>query len=77
MAKIRCNTYNMVKEFDNAEQAKAFFYEGMKYCEGCEQERYVRIYTQLMEGHTYCTDNENVTEEDLKRIEQHFAEIDK
>ena len=77
MGKIRCSTYNEVKEFDTMEQAKAFFLECMQGSSGSEQSRYVQVYTQLMNGHTYCTDNERVTEEDLINVEKYFAEKDK
>ena len=77
MAKVRCCTYNQTKEFSNMEQARAFFLDCMRNSEGAEQERYVRVYSQLMDGHTYCTDNENVTEEDLINVEKYFAEKDR
>ena len=77
MKKIRCCTYNLVQEFNTVEEAKAFFLNCMKNSEGSEQSRYVRVYTQLLDGHTYCTDNERATEEDLKNIEKYFNEKDK
>lgn len=77
MAKIRCSTYNKIKEFKDVETAKAFFLDCMRNSEGSEQSRYVQVYTQLLDGHTYCTDNENVTEEDLINVEKYFAEKDK
>ena len=76
MTKIRCCTYNLVQEFKDRETAIAFFLDCMKNSEGSEQSRYVQVYLQLLEGHTYCTDNEIVTEEDLKRAERYFAEKD-
>ena len=77
MTKIRCCTYNQVQEFKDRKTAIEFFLDCMKNSEGSEQSRYVQVYSQLLEGHTYCTDNERVTEEDLKRVEQYFAEKDK
>ena len=76
MAKIRCCTYNQVQEFKDIETAKAFFLDCMKNSEGAEQSRYVQVYTQLLDGHTYCTDDERVTEDDLVRIEKYFEEKD-
>ena len=77
MTKVRCSTYNLVQEFENPELAKAFFLKCMASSEGSEQERYVRVYTQLMQGHTFCTDNERATEEDLVAVEKYFNEKDK
>lgn len=77
MSKIRCCTYNQVHEFNSSDEAKKFFLDCMLNSEGAEQSRYVQIYGQLMAGHTYCTDAENITDEALAVIEKHFEEIDR
>lgn len=74
--KVRCSTYNQIKEFNSIEEAKKFFLDCMLGSEGAEQSRYVQVYGQLEQGHTYCTDNERVTEQDLLQIEEYFKNKD-
>ena len=46
------------KSEDNLErkEAKDFFLEALKATEGSERERYATIYTKLILGKNYCTD---------------------
>ena len=71
---VRCSTYNQIKEFKTPDEAKAFFLECMRGSEGSEQARYVQVYSQLMNGHTFCTDKEFVTDAELFEVEKYFEE---
>lgn len=44
------------KEWTSRKEACAFFLEGIAETEGSEQERYIKIYSALMEGKSVCTD---------------------
>ena len=44
------------KLWDSRKEAKEFFLEGLKATEGGERERYATIYTKLILGKNYCTD---------------------
>ena len=49
--------YGEEKLWDSREEAKNFFLEGLKANEGSERERYAVIYTKLILGKNYCTDD--------------------
>ena len=44
------------KLWDSRKEAKDYFLEGLKATEGGERERYATIYTKLILGKNYCTD---------------------
>ena len=48
--------YGEEKVWDSRKEAKEFFLEGLKATEGSERERYAAIYTKLILGKNYCTD---------------------
>ena len=49
--------YGEEKLWDNRKEAKEFFLEALKATEGSERERYAVIYTKLILGKNYCTDD--------------------
>ena len=51
--------YGEERVWDSREEAKNFFLEGLKATEGSERERYAAIYTKLILGKNYCTDELN------------------
>ena len=48
--------YGEEKVWDSRNEAKDFFLEGLKATDGSERERYAAIYTKLILGKNYCTD---------------------
>ena len=48
--------YGEEKLWDSRNEAKDFFLEGLKATDGSERERYAAIYTKLILGKNYCTD---------------------
>ena len=48
--------YGEEKVWDSRKEAKDYFLEGLKATEGGERERYATIYTKLILGKNYCTD---------------------
>ena len=48
--------YGEEKVWDSRKEAKDFFLEALKATEGSERERYATIYTKLILGKNYCTD---------------------
>ena len=55
-AKTKC--YGQVRTWTDREEAKDFFLEAMMNSEGAEHDRYTAVYTQLVNGLTYCTDED-------------------
>ena len=49
--------YGEEKLWDCRKEAKDFFLEALKATEGSERERYATIYTKLILGKNYCTDD--------------------
>ena len=49
--------YGEEKVWDSRKEAKDYFLEGLKATEGSERERYATIYTKLIVGKKYCTDD--------------------
>lgn len=74
--KIRCSCYDEIKEFDDKEKALKFFLDCMNCSEGSEQNRYTQIFLQLCEGHTFCSDDDRITDEELEVMEDYYAQQD-
>ena len=55
IVQVKC--YNNTKEYKRSEALKSFK-ECIEWSEGSEQERYINIYLQLLNGKTYCSDEE-------------------
>ena len=49
--------YGEEKVWDSRNEAKDFFLEGLNATDGSERERYAAIYTKLILGKNYCTDD--------------------
>lgn len=57
--KVVCRTYNKDQEFKTHKDAIKFFKECVMGSEGSEQSRYVTVLMQLMDGKTFCSDEES------------------
>ena len=57
--KVTTKCYGKIEEWNDKEQAKEHFLEAMMNSDGAERERYSAIYIQLMNGLSYCTDEED------------------
>ena len=55
---ITCVTYGEAQTFKTRKEAIKFFDDCIRNSEGSEQERYVNVLLELMDGKTYCTDGE-------------------
>lgn len=53
---VKTTCYGKTREWESREQALAFFSEAIAGTDGSEQERYMNIYMQLMEGRDECMD---------------------
>lgn len=51
---VKC--YGKEEVWEDREQAKDFYLEGMMNSDGSEHDRYTSIYLQIMNGLNYCTD---------------------
>ena len=51
-------TYGFERSWRSKAEAIAFFAEGVRECEGNERRRYERILERILNGETYCTDEE-------------------
>ena len=49
--------YGEKKLWDSRKEAKDFFLKGLNATDGSERERYAAIYTKLVLGKNYCTDD--------------------
>lgn len=51
--------YGRKQEFPESKRRERadFYYEGMVCCDGCESQRYMNLYTDLVEGRVVCTDD--------------------
>lgn len=49
--------YGEERVWDSRREAADFFLEGLKATDGSERERYAAIYTKLILGKNYCTDD--------------------
>lgn len=57
--KVTTKCYGKIEKWNDREQEKDFFLEAMMNSDGAEYERYSAIYIQLMNGLSYCTDEED------------------
>ena len=48
--------YGDKKQWDTRKEAMSFFLQAIESSEGSEQQRYLRIYTQLSQGYDECSD---------------------
>ena len=64
---VACKVYGELKFFNDTQEAKNYFLEGISMSEGSEQDRYVKIYEQLCSGHRYCSD-EDLSEVTLRNM---------
>lgn len=55
---IMCITYGKAKMFETRKDAIKFFREGIAECDGCERERYMEVYLDLIEGKQVCWDKQ-------------------
>ena len=56
--KVTTVCYGEKRVWNDREEAKAFFLEAMMNSDGSEHDRYSSIYIQLMNGLSYCTDED-------------------
>ena len=56
--KVKTKCYGEVREWKDREEAQAFFLEAMMNSDGSEHDRYSGIYIQLINGESFCTDEE-------------------
>ena len=56
---IQITCYGKTETWTDREKAKAFYLEGIMNSEGSERDRYTDIYTQLCEGFSKCSDEED------------------
>lgn len=54
MIEVIC--YGTSKMWRDRNEAIAFYMEGILSCDGAEQERYIRVYMDLLAGKTVCSD---------------------
>lgn len=57
--KVKTKCYGEVREWNDREEAQAFFLEAMMNSDGSEHDRYSGIYIQLINGESFCTDEED------------------
>lgn len=57
--KVKTKCHGEVREWNNREEAKDFFFEATMYSDGSEHDRYSAIYIQLIHGLSFCTDEED------------------
>ena len=55
---VRTVCYGRTEEWYSRGEAERFFFHAMMNSEGSEQNRYLKIYTELKMGKTLCTDEE-------------------
>ncbi|MBR1382696.1 MAG: hypothetical protein IJ555_02620 [Ruminococcus sp.] len=56
--KVKTKCYGEIREWNDREEAQAFFLEAMMNSDGSEHDRYSGIYIQLINGESFCTDEE-------------------
>ena len=54
---ITTECYGQIEEWNNREEAIAFFKEGIAYSEGSECDRYMTIVTKLEQGAEFADDS--------------------
>ena len=57
--KVTTVCYGKKKEWEDREEAQAYFLEAMSTSDGAELDRYTGIYIQLIHGLDFCTDEED------------------
>lgn len=57
--KVKTKCYGEVREWNDREEAQAYFLEAMMNSDGSEHDRYSGIYIQLINGESFCTDEED------------------
>ena len=57
--KVTTVCYGKKQEWNDREEAQAYFLEAMMTSDGAEHDRYSGIYIQLIHGLSYCTDEED------------------
>ena len=62
--KVTTVCYGKKKEWDDREEAQAYFLEAMMNSDGAEHDRYSGIYIQLQNGLDYCTDEDDDEEDE-------------
>ena len=55
---VKTVCYGRTQEWYSRAEAEQFFFHAMMNSEGSEQNRYMKIYTELRLGNTLCTDEE-------------------
>ena len=55
---VKTVCYGRTKEWYSRAEAEQFFFHAMMNSEGSEQNRYMKIYTELKLGKAFCTDEE-------------------
>lgn len=48
--------YGKTEHWNSRQEAINYYFEGMLSCEGSEQDRYTKIYSELISGCKVCTD---------------------
>ena len=61
--KVTTVCYGKKQEWDDREEAQAYFLEAMMSSDGAERDRYSGIYIQLIHGLSCCTDEEDDEDE--------------
>ena len=54
---VKTICYRQENEWEDREDAKAFFLQAMAGSDGSERERYTNVYTKLMSGKAVCSDD--------------------
>ena len=62
--KVTTVCYGKKQDWDDREEAQAYFLEAMMNSDGAEHDRYSGIYIQLQNGLDYCTDEDDDEEDD-------------
>ena len=61
--KVTTVCYGKKQEWDDREEAQAYFLEAMMNSDGAEHDRYSGIFIQLQNGLSYCTDEDDEEDE--------------
>ena len=61
--KVTTKCYGEVKEWNDREEAQAYFLEAMMSSNGAERDRYTGIFIQIQNWLDYCTDEDDDEEE--------------
>ena len=57
--KVTTVCYGKKQEWDDREEAQAYFLEAMMNSDGAERERYSNVYFKIIRGFDYCTDSDS------------------